>query len=323
MKHVAVEYLQKIEETYPSLWRLADEVQSRFGRGVGHKEGCVFTRGQAELVGRALPGDDLACSPIALGALIAWRPTKGIYRFHPALYEALCETDLSGNIPSELLRRMPGYAVFIESPGLQFIGFNVLGFWAYLSSSAKESAIEFVWLIDEDGLKTQVLSLPFGPYSVSDVSKRAIEAMLKETEVEYAPREDEWRSIDKTLSSMLSLVLYLCSEKPEIESWRQPVPKAKFFGKQKRWLQAKEVTEWAVGVRLGAALAKANAAREAEEREFGSGSSKRPHIRNPHWHSYWVGKRGAQSIVLHWLPPIPVNINADEVSTLPAVIRPV
>ena len=53
------------------------------------------------------------------------------------------------------------------------------------------------------------------------------------------------------------------------------------------------------------------------EHEIGSGgpsgthASPRPHVRRAHWHSYWVGQKDqpeARSVVLKWLPPIPVNV---------------
>ena len=43
----------------------------------------------------------------------------------------------------------------------------------------------------------------------------------------------------------------------------------------------------------------------------GGHASPRPHIRRAHWHSYWVGQKSqpeARSVVLKWLPPIPVNV---------------
>jgi hypothetical protein len=45
----------------------------------------------------------------------------------------------------------------------------------------------------------------------------------------------------------------------------------------------------------------------------------RPHIRRAHWHSFWAGKKGEQTIRLKWLPPIAVN--AKDSDHLPAVIR--
>jgi hypothetical protein len=318
--HPALTFFQHAEATYPNLWRLADEVQQRF-RHVGHKEGCVFTKAEAITVSMRLPGEKLVISPIVLGALIAWRPTKGIYRFHPGLYDAVTATDLTGDVPSELLTRLPGYAVYIEAPGLLFFDKKIIGFWAYLSSAAKQNAVELVPLF-ADG-SAHGLSVPLGHHPVSDLARLALAAMFEESNMEYEPTADEWQRLNACLSSMFSLLLYLCSEKPEIDGWTPPVPQAKFFGGQRRWLQAKSVHAWDVGLRLGAALdlAKQRDAEQDHSTRTGAGVPVRPHIRRAHWHSFWVGKRGEQTISLRWLPPIPVNVG--ENTELPAVIHPV
>src|SRR5690606_8718894 len=48
----------------------------------------------------ALPAD-------AYTTLAAWRMTQGIYRIDPALYDALITTDLAGDIPANVLMRLP------------------------------------------------------------------------------------------------------------------------------------------------------------------------------------------------------------------------
>ncbi|WP_043634625.1 hypothetical protein [Chromobacterium haemolyticum] len=82
---------------------------------------------------------------------------------------------------------------------------------------------------------------------------------------------------------MLSLLLYLRSEQPEIDNWTPPTPKAKFFGTKRRWLAAKEVAPWEVGLRIGRAL-DLSAKQEPGESEGETGSTVRPHIRRAHWH---------------------------------------
>lgn len=47
-----------------------------------------------------------------LGALGAWRVSQGIYRFDPALYGALPSTPVDGELPCEVLYRLPEWCVF-------------------------------------------------------------------------------------------------------------------------------------------------------------------------------------------------------------------
>src|SRR5690606_20327969 len=67
-----------------------------------------------------------------------------------------------------------------------------------------------------------------------------------------------------------------------------------------------------VGAALRSALREHRASSGPTERR-----SPRPHIRSAHWHAYWAGPRAdpdKRRIILHWLPPIPVNMGGlDEI----------
>jgi hypothetical protein len=87
-------------------------------------------------------------------------------------------------------------------------------------------------------------------------------------------------------------------------------------------------TPWEVGYRLGAALRRGMAEQEPAASPSGSHAGPRPHIRRAHWHSYWVGQKSepeARSVVLKWLPPIPVNVQdvGDVTTTVRDVVGPV
>ncbi len=321
MEHPALTFFNRVEARYPSAWSTADDLRQKvFNNEPVHREGSIFSRAEATLLAMKLAkdADTYPFTPIALGAMVAWRPSKGIYCFHPALYEAVISTEIGGEVPSYLLTRLPSYAVYIESPGLIFFSQPIHGFWAYLSRMGKQESLEIVALFQES--EPHGLSVPLGNHPVADLAEMAIKTMFEESEIAYEPTSHEWAELKSSLSAMLSLLLYLCSEKPDIDHWQPPVPQMKFFGTKRRLLQAKAVKMWEVGLRIGAAfdLAKKSSSDAASD---GSGQSVRPHIRRAHWHSFWVGKRGEQTITLRWLPPIPVNV--DDIGNLPAVIHPV
>lgn len=54
-------------------------------------------------------------------AVAQWRPTQGIYRFDPELYDAIVSTPLEGDIPADVLTRLPEWCVYIETPELVFV----------------------------------------------------------------------------------------------------------------------------------------------------------------------------------------------------------
>lgn len=338
--HPALSAYRTVEQRFPNIWSLADDFRARFTHGE-HREGCIFSDAEGNTLSLRLQGvdnPDPAVHPALFGALVSWRPTKGIYRFHPALYEALIETDLDGEVPSSLLLRMPGHAVFIETPVSENMPFPIEGFFAYLSRMGKQDELQIVALQRKDErfhndefapLRDLTLfSLPLGNHPVSDLVRLhfersetdANEADIRKSK--YSETDDGAKLIiEHVVSGMLSLLLYLCSEQPEIDDWMPPEPKAKFFGTKQRLIAAKEATSWNVGLRIGAALDLSSKQERERENEGGTGTTLRPHIRRAHWHSFWVGKRGEQTLSLRWLPPIAVNTEGAE--NLPAVIHQV
>lgn len=121
---------------------------------------------------------------------------------------------------------------------------------------------------------------------------------------------DDVRAIQEhMLSFMVSLLLCLCSEQPDISNWMPKQPTFKYLGNKRQWLASKDVHEWYVGLRLGAALKDARDRLERVELSSEGRNLVRPHVRRAHWNSFWVGMRGEQTISLRWLPPIPVNVN--------------
>lgn len=321
MDHPALAFFKRVETRHPNAWRAADDFRQKvLNNEPVHREGSIFSRAEAEMLSMKLAkdADTFAFSPIALGAMVAWRPSKGIYRFNSALYEAVIGTEIGGEVPSHLLTRLPSYAVFIETPSLSFFSQPIHGFWAYLSRMGKQESLEIVALFQEG--EPHGLSVPLGNHPVSDLAEMAIKGMFEDSEIEYELTSDEWAEVKSSLSAMLSLLLYLCSEKPDIDNWQPSVPQMKFLGTKRRLLQSKEVKTWEVGLRIGAAFVLAKKSSSGSGGD-GSSSSVRPHIRRAHWHSFWVGQRGEQTISLRWLPPILVNV--EDIENLPAVIHPV
>lgn len=333
--HPALNVLRALEQRYPNVWSLADDLQAQFGFVGKHAEGSIFSDSEGCTLSGRLQGiqaQNPDFHPALFGALVSWRPTKGIYRFHPELYESLIDSDLEGEIPSSLLLRMPGHAVYVETPPSDNLPMPFEGFFAYLSRMGKQNILQLVALLRDcefvresypDLLQSRDVhfySLPLGNHPVSDLVR--MHYTQDQPEGWFESRDKGAKNIiEHQVSGMLSLLLYLCSEQPEIDDWTPPEPKAKFFGTKRRLVAAKEVKTWDVGLRIGAALDLA-AKRDRDNAADGcSGATVRPHIRRAHWHSFWVGKRGAQTLSLRWLPPIAVN--ALDTEKLPAVIHQV
>ena len=121
------------------------------------------------------------------------------------------------------------------------------------------------------------------------------------------------------VAQLLSLLLWLCSEAPEIGSGSSPTnPLPKKTRKGIRFFPADQPKVWNVGVRIGAELRKAIAVSDSTVGAERTSTSPRAHFRRAHWHTYRIGTGGSDK-TLRWLSPILVNLKAGD--PLPATIR--
>lgn len=280
--------------------------------------------------------DGMLVAPLSPGQLVcfaAWRMTKGIYRFDPALYDALIDTPLAGDIPVQVLEQLPEWCVYIETPGLEYAGETVFGAWVHIEydiqSQRKELHIE---LDSDEGLLPIVLHCNAG--SVEQSIKSSLEQIQRNAdkqgvELDTDGMRSHWVAASQVI---INLVLYICSEpefmhKSQIDTPHNPQPKKTKKGW--RLFQASGFKTWDVGVRIGAALRKAYQAEETGQ--TATGATVRPHVRRAHWHTFVSGKRldkygnpiaaADRKRELRWMPPLAVNV--DDVDDLPAVIKPV
>jgi hypothetical protein len=97
-----------------------------------------------------------------VGALAAWRVSQGIYRFDPDLAAAVAETPPEGELPTELLYRLPEWCVYVETPGRTFQGHALHGFWAHLDWELGEGADELRLLLDVARTSAEALDAQHG-----------------------------------------------------------------------------------------------------------------------------------------------------------------
>lgn len=254
--------------------------------------------------------------------MATWRVTQGVYRFDPDLYAPLITTPIT-NIPGELLRRMPAWCVYVETPGMTIplIGGGespLHGVFAWLD-----------WLRQRD---QDILTLGLdsdAQFAIGHVPLvGALDAALEQVAADWQaaadsgaatnrPPADYVEQARRTFGPILSLLLYLCSDRTDMPA-HPHLPRPKRTKAGWRMFQADNVSTWEVGTRLGAALRTALQAADNAPPEIDPQTGRarpRPHTRKPHWHWYPIGKNRAEGWRHHWLPPIAVNINFGEITT--------
>lgn len=265
-------------------------------------------------------------------ALSAWRVTQGVYRFDPALLDALWDTPLTGRptdfppilvdgeptqlfsdyVPADLFQRLPEWCVYIETERM-WKGLHLHGFFATATVDFPfmGAGLLLVMILRNENGKPAIsgCGLSLAESIDVEISEELGSTTTIEPQIErvagQAASSPHWQAH----APLVSLLLYLCSEEPEwadrdgrAEEPGPPAMKKNKKGEAFRPLPKRPVV-WETGKKIGAAL------RQAQERGS-SGRSPSGHVRRAHWHSYWTGPRDKpeeRKLKLRWLSPMLIN----------------
>jgi hypothetical protein len=331
-------YLTRMAAQTPDCWRILDAARDCRGRELpSWPAWCFIPSGAVWAAVSAVHGDIDRSTAGALAGLAAWRTAQGIYRFDPTMLQALWDTPITGDLPGEVLLRLPEWCCYIETPGAIFRGRESYGFFVSIDWDARSYAdgvAETPWLrFHVDYGEVLDVSLPLPIVGTVEEGLRAWLTAAREASGGAAlPDVDFSAKFAAELAPMISLTLYLCSQHADIlrhdgDSAAPHYPRPKITKHGPRWFPPDHPAAWDVGWRIGAAIRAAE--ESAAHRERGPGSthaSPRPHIRTAHWHSFWTGPKAKpgvaaeteRKLILHWLPPIPVNV-AEELAVVPTI----
>lgn len=321
--HRARERLEALGRLLPTLWRHMEEQRQEWQAAPG----CYVTGAQAgkalALAVRGQRDDALRHiltagpgSPTAARLLACWRMTQGIYRLDPAVYEYVRDTEQRGDLPAQVLDRLPEWCVYVETPGLKSIGQDVHGAWAALDvSTAGEPLLSIAM---DSGDPHAPLRMDTHTIHLAGRLDDMVAEALAPGEAHMAP------DYAGTLGAIVNLLLYIAHGADIDGKHGAPGNPAPVRTKRGWRLFARQgMAFWDVGVRMGAAL---RAADQAEKTDAGgTHAGPRPHVRRAHWHGFWSGpldpQKGRRRFGLRWLPPIPVNLQGPD--ALAATVRQV
>lgn len=345
-----LQLLQQYTREFPDAWKLMASMYRERGEGVlpSWPDWCycpvvasatiINTEKRTRTV---TPQEELEYffrhPPATLSALGAWRITKGIYRFDPALYEEIIDMPLEEKLPVDIFLQLPEWCIYVETPGR---GENDMsGFFAFLEYDIPKERAELRLILVSKNLETFPVALHLGNWDIEESLSRSIREEMKERErlerkfhlpPEIPTDSESIRESSKTLAPIMNLILYICSvnadmpERPAHPAKRRPTKKGRIPA-------AEKVHTWDVGIRVGASLGARKYSTEETEGNTDSSVSRnspRPHVRRAHWHHYWMGPRSKpekRKLVLKWLPPTPIGMpkNEDPGNIQPVVIYPV
>lgn len=317
-----LKFLSALTHDFPDVWRYADRARAMCGTDLPEWPRQVFLPYAAwyaiacRLYG--VPGLDLAQIQTVgkLAAAGAWRPGQDIVRFEPDLAEALMATELVGDIPADVLWRLPSWCVYVEQ-AIEVYHVPYQGFFAFLEEDANDGHRELrLHFLGENG--------DFGfPIHLGDYTLAyALEAMtheiwsgadlagLDQISAACLSRTDVFLS---GAQKAVNLLLYLCAYGLDDEKARPQAkaayPSARKTKKGWRLYPPDKPVIHTPGQKLAQALREAASGQRAQA---GTHASPRPHIRRAHWHDYWLGAKEEKRFDLRWLPTIAVAMRQED-----------
>lgn len=278
------QHVNGISHRYPTAWQQADAWRRQ--ARAQWPNWCYLPRQRwASLVSEVAPNrlpptGEYHTDVARLAALGAWRVIQGVYRFDPDVYAALMDTPLTDHLPSTLLYRLPGWCVYLETPSLHLAGQRWVGVYAHLDFDPLDGDATLCLLFDGD---TDFHLVPQAIRLGEDSLSHALGA-LQETPA--APGHS-------ALTSILSLVLYLCAEEADYQ--RPKPPKLVKDARGERHLVPPERPRYCdVGIQVGAAL------REARKIMTPADQIQPPWA---YWQTFWTEPLdGEPTAKVMWLP---------------------
>ena len=245
-----------------------------------------------------------------LAALATWRYSQGIYQINGDMLEALSGSIIFGDLPADVFQRLPEWCIYVDTPGLTWANFEISGFWAHLEWDANDGHQELRLLINPVDGSPLPVPVHIGKWTVSEAVNKYIAEAKKQASIHNFPligvdNEENIRILTEQVSKLVSILLYICSDAPDINDVREPGKSATRPSptKTKKGLRLFPATHpriWSVGENVGEKLRVYRLAGGNNQQK-----SKRAHLRRGHWHGYWTGPRsGDQKFVYRWIHPL-------------------
>lgn len=229
-----------------------------------------------------------------------WRYSQGIYRLNSDLLKSLeFTTDLPNNIPLNVFTRLPEWCLYLDVQ-IPLAEIPTYGYFILLDWDQRVEKCELRIVADtETGLTAIPITLAEEPLTDA-VAVFASEEM----------RDDSVPKLIPAIKKILSILLYLCSNEPEIDNERMPGTSPVRGEPQKikdGWavFPLSQPHIWRVGEKIGEKLRQEKSAMADTPHESAKGVHRRLHLRRAHWHGFWTGpKESKREFVYYWMPPL-------------------
>lgn len=275
-----------------------------------------------------------------------WRKSKQIFAFDETLEKELIEQDFPGDIPGDVLLRLPVPCVYVQLHASSRIFDSDVpadGFFAYMTWNAQFQQSELtVIALDIDGNSIDRDICPLKgtvEEAVRNIRHTSVVQYMRDIDkaAGYEPNFFEqvlaevanYSGSATAFKKIFNLLLYLCTDEPDYDNQPRRVKAKPTYTTYTPERPPRRTNITNVGTRIGAAIRldrqkakEINDEAEQQQPEHRKHASPIAHIRRGHYHSFWTGAKESvdRKIVVKWLPPM--LINGDKGEIVPT-IRPV
>jgi hypothetical protein len=260
--------------------------------------------------GEHIPHELLDRLPVTTGELVTvgnWMLTKNIYRFDTTVINELLKVGFEGEIPNHIVN-LPDLSVYVQTDNadLYFEKYKVVGVIFCITTLTDQKLLVSTFYLDTGIPRTIAITLN----EDQDINQ-SLSDFIDEFQQDYDP-ETMSDQVDIRLDiqkKLINLVLWFSQDEPEVTPLT-PEPKQStpftIIKNEKRLFEASKYRPCLVGKKTGEQISKFYSDVEREHAQYSGG--KRPHIRKPHWHLYWYGKKGQyESYDFKFIPAILVG----------------
>lgn len=203
-----LKYLRIATEFYPDISQNIHDLRQRKGKDLPDwPDYCYLPLTGWQAIVKTQRDRVLASEVARIAALGTWMDSRGIYRINNELMKALVQSNIFGNLPSDVLLRLPDHCIYIETPGFNWLRSTLHGYWAHREWNAQTEKPELRLLLDTSGGLIHLV-LPVGAWTVMESVRRTVEVNAR---------------IDQ-LNKILLPLLYVCSEDYEIKQCNESLP---------------------------------------------------------------------------------------------------
>jgi len=220
-----------------------------------------------------------------IGALAAWRLTQRVYRFDPDVYQTVMETPLSDDLPRDIFFNLPEWCVYIETPDFMLDNEKLDGFFAYLDFDTENEKSELRIVLDYCRPLPCLYSIPISldSDSLTEVLDKTMDRAVQRSQGSTVDIQPLIRELRKSLTSILSLTMYLCATNGEFgRKGKRPTKPSK------KKTPPTHPKVWDLGLITGDALRETTAVSHS-----------------PYWRGYWTEHSdGHKQYILKWISPL-------------------